>query len=147
MPRVEGFHYYCPQVAGLTDCQKIVNTSAEESTMELLFGLAFSTHLGLSQDYNEIHPHIRLEQDGWIAGSFYNSESTISFYGGHRVEINEFGIEFGLTSGYDDFGAIIPFGRGTYSVNENTKLFIAPAPEKTNGITTLGAAIGTEFNF
>lgn len=115
--------------------------------MELLFGLALSTHLGLSQDYNEIHPHIRLEQDGWIAGSYYNSESILSYYGGHRIEYEEFGLEIGLTTGYDDFGNIVPFVRGTYSVNENTQLFIAPAPEKIDSTTTIGAVVGTEFRF
>jgi hypothetical protein len=115
--------------------------------MELLFGLAFSTHLGLSQDYNEIHPHIRLEQDGWIAGSFYNSGNNVSFYGGHRVEIEEFGIEFGLATGYEEFSVIVPFGRGTYTINDTTQLFLAPAPEINNGTTTFGVVIGTEFNF
>jgi hypothetical protein len=115
--------------------------------MELLFGLALSTHLGLSQEYNEIHPHVRLEKDGWIAGSYYNSESVVSYYSGHRIEYEGFGFELGLTTGYEEFGAIVPFGRGTYDVNENIQLFVAPSAEKTNNETTFGAIIGTEFNF
>jgi hypothetical protein len=115
--------------------------------MEILFGLALSTHLGLTQEYNEIHPHVRLEQDGWIAGSYYNSESTISYYGGHRVEYNQFGFEFGITSGYDYLGTLVPFGRGTYDVNNNTQLFVAPAPERIDETINMGVVIGTEFRF
>lgn len=123
--------------------------------MDILFGLALSTHLGLSNEYNEIHPHVRLQQDQFIAGAFYNSESKLSLYGGTRLETNDFGIEnysnfgleLGLTSGYDDFG-IVPFARGTYSINENTQLFLAPAPEKNSvNEINLGAVFGTEFRF
>lgn len=140
----------------LTDCQKIVNTSAGESTMELLFGLALSTHLGLNNDYNEIHPHLRIENDFWIGGAYYNSDSAVSIYGGTRIEPNilgiegyeNFGLELGLTTGYDDLGKIIPFGRGTYTLNENSTLYLAPAAERNaDESLNFGAVVGTEFRF
>ena len=135
---------------------KTVNTSAEESTMELLFGLALSTHLGLNNDYNEIHPHVRIQDEYWIGGAYYNSDSMVSVYGGTVLELDmlgiegfeKFGLELGLTTGYDDLGTVVLFGRGTYTLNENSILFLAPSPERSaDDSINLGAVVGTEFRF
>lgn len=124
--------------------------------MELLFGLALSTHLGLNNDYNEIHPHVRIQDEYWIGGAYYNSDSAISIYGGTALDFNiigiegfeKFGLELGLTTGYDDLNLVIPFGRGTYTLNENSILFLAPTPERNaDDSINLGAVIGTEFRF
>jgi len=101
-------------------------------------GLAFSLHLGLLSEYNEIHPHIRWKQDNFIAGAYYNSTENISPYAGYRFEHNGLGLEIGAVSGYENLGGIIPYVRGTYK-----NFFIAPAAE---GQRT-GAVIGYEFKF
>ena len=36
--------------------------------------LAISMHVGLTGDYNNIHPHARCQQDSLISGVYYNSE-------------------------------------------------------------------------
>ena len=46
--------------------------------------LALSMHIGLSQDYNQVHPHARCTVDNYITGVFYNSEDNVSAYIGKK---------------------------------------------------------------
>jgi hypothetical protein len=92
----------------------------------------------LQGDYNAIHPHIRLQEQSYITGLYYNSESNISFYAGKRWEYNDFGLEAGAVTGYTA-GDVIPYGRATYK-----NFFVAPALE---GDDTVGAVIGYEFKW
>ena len=55
--------------------------------IELALGL--SLHLGLQNDYNEIHPHIRYIEQGYMAGAYYNSVEDVSTYVGYRFEHEE----------------------------------------------------------
>jgi hypothetical protein len=100
--------------------------------------LAVSLHLGLQGDYNEVHPHIRYNEQNYITGAYYNSESNISFYAGKRWEYNDFGLEAGAVTGYSA-GDVIPYGRATYK-----NFFVAPAVEGDN---TIGTVIGYEFKW
>ena len=103
------------------------------------FALALSLHIGLEGDYNEIHPHIRYNEQNYIAGAYYNSMNRVSFYAGKRWEHNQFGFELGAVTGYDEIMPVAPYARATYN-----NLFIAPAPE--NGKNT-GVVIGYEFKW
>ena len=102
------------------------------------FALALSLHIGLEGDYNEIHPHIRYNNENYIAGVYYNSESNISTYAGKRWEYNDFGVELGAVTGYID-QPLLPYARVTYN-----NFFIAPAHEVDK---TTGAVIGYEFKW
>ena len=104
--------------------------------IELALGL--SLHLGLNDNYNEIHPHIRYSEQGYIAGLYYNSESNVSAYGGYRLEYGDFGLEAGAVTGYSK-ADVMPFGRATYK-----DFFVAPALE---GDDTVGAVFGYEIKF
>ena len=48
----------------------------------IALALGLSMHLGLEGDYNQIHPHVRWEDDGKIAGAYYNSMDRMSLYAG-----------------------------------------------------------------
>ena len=104
--------------------------------IELALGI--SLHLGLNDNYNEIHPHIRYSEQGYIAGVYYNSESNVSTYIGRRWEYNDFGFEAGAVTGYSK-ADVMPFGRATYK-----DFFVAPAGE---GDDTVGAVIGYELKW
>ena len=104
--------------------------------IELALGI--SLHLGLANDYNEIHPHVRYNNQNYIAGVYYNSESNVSTYVGRRWEKGKFGVEAGVVTGYSG-GNVLPYGRATY---EN--FFVAPAIE---GGDTVGTVIGYEFKW
>ena len=58
--------------------------------------LAISMHVGLTGDYNNIHPHARCQQDSLISGVYYNSEENVSAY----VGMTHNGWELGLVTGY-----------------------------------------------
>ena len=104
--------------------------------IELALGI--SLHLGLANDYNEIHPHVRYNNQNYIAGAYYNSESRISTYVGRRWETGKFGFEAGAVTGYPQ-ADVMPFVRGTYD-----NFFVAPALE---GDDTVGAVIGYELKW
>ena len=113
--------------------------------MNILLGLAVSQHLNFQQDYNEIHPHIRLEHDGYIAGAYYNSERETSLYAGYRFEHNSLGLELGAVGGYNNLGPVIPYVRFTYDINDNVVLFTSPAGERINNSLTVGIVTGVEL--
>lgn len=117
--------------------------------MEILYGLALSTHLFLEREYNEVHPTIQIEKDSYIAGAYLNSDMNLSFYSGRKFDFeNGHAIEIGAVSGYNVSGSgFIPFTRYTYSnkEHEQVKYFIAPAPEKRNGKVDIGIVLGMEF--
>jgi len=94
--------------------------------------LALSLHLGLENDYNNIHPHARCIVDNHISGIYYNSENNISLYTGFEHN----GFELGLVTGYSS-NDILPMIR--YKKNN---WFISPAYE-TDG--NYGITIGLEI--
>ena len=112
--------------------------------MDLTFAIAVTAHLGLAGDYNEIHPHVRLEQGYVVAGAYLNSEDKISVYGGLRLEYNSFFAELGVATGYS-YNKVVPYGRIGYDF-EHVTVFVAPAYEYQPK-ETLGAVIGLEYSF
>jgi hypothetical protein len=110
--------------------------------MDLLLGIAVSTHLGLSNDYNQIHPHIRIEQDDFIAGAYYNSVDNISLYAGYEYVMNDkISIEGALVTGYEYDIPIVPMVRGKYKMNDNINAFVSPTMEGD----TVGLVAGIEL--
>ena len=108
-----------------------------ETLLSLSLGL--SLHLGFDDHYNSVHPHIRFEHENFIAGAYYNSLENLSVYAGHRQEINNFGFEAALVTGYKN-GSLTPYIRGTYDVGK-TRIFVAPGIESKN----IGVVFGLEI--
>ena len=98
----------------------------------ITLSMAISMHLGLENNYNNIHPHARCSIDNTIAGVYYNSEDNISTYIGMKYD----NIELGIVTGYSS-NEIVPMIR--YVKNN---FFISPAYE-TNG--NYGITIGIEL--
>jgi hypothetical protein len=114
--------------------------------MDILLGLAFSTHLGLEGNYNEFHPNFRLQTEQYIAGAYYNSEKNISLYVGKEINFDKLGLELGIVSGYDAYDyPVAPMARATYVLSEDHKFFIAPAYEKNSTGDTVGIVFGLDF--
>lgn len=108
--------------------------------MEWIFSVALSLHVGMEADYNAVHPHVRVQQEHFIAGAYYNSMNKISAYGGYRQEYNLFGVEVGAVTGYkwSDKTSVTPYFRVTYD-----DYFMSPVP--LGGDT--GVVIGYEYKF
>jgi len=103
--------------------------------------IALSVHLGLSHDYNGVHPGISCEFDSQIvAGAYYNSDRKISVFAGLRTRPSKSGFwaEIGLATGYEY--PIVPMARAGYR-----SLFVAPAYETST--ESVGIVIGTELKF
>ena len=94
--------------------------------------LAVSTHLGLANNYNDVHPHVRCTIDNWITGAYYNSERNMSYYVGRKIS----NFEIGLVTGYNSYD-VLPMIRYI-----NNGWFVAPAYEKSNNV---GLTVGYEF--
>jgi hypothetical protein len=107
---------------------------------DLSFGLALSLHL-LPGEWNEIHPSVRLEQNGWAIGAYLNSESRISVTAGRTFESGPLWAELGLATGYSY--PVVPFIRAGVQ-KDSVRYFVAP------GATTdgdLGLVLGIEMRF
>ena len=115
--------------------------------MDILYGIALSMHLGMEGDYNSVHPHVRIQQDRFIAGAYYNSEERISPYAGIQYTFDNVFVEGGIAGGYPAFGTVIPYARVGYRLSDNTNIFVAPGGEVRHGEKIIGAVIGVEINF
>lgn len=116
--------------------------------MDLLFGLALSTHLSLAGDYNEIHPHVRLENEHVATGIYYNSIGNTSVYFGlHESLTDKILVEGGVVSGYDSFNPVILYARIVYEVNDTVDMFITPTAENRRNNLNLGIVLGVEMFF
>lgn len=114
--------------------------------MDIVLALALSKHLAIG-DYNDIHPHIRFQDESFIAGAYLNSFSTISPYAGFRFEHYDHGFEVGAVGGYPS-ADIIPYIRYTYDFTEDYRAFVAPVGEVDQYDNFyLGSVIGVEFIF
>jgi hypothetical protein len=114
--------------------------------MSLTLALAFSHHINMQGDYNEVHPSIRYTQDHFIAGAYLNSEGNVSPYVGGRWEFGQFYFEAGAVFGYE-YANVAPYARAGYDVTDNLGVFVAPAYEIWNGEGALGMVAGVEFTF
>lgn len=107
----------------------------------ITLSIAFTIHVGIPLDYNEIHPHIRYTSDNFVAGAYYNSVRRTSAYIGKVYPIDkDTTVEVVLATGY------------MYPVVPNIKLthrnfFIAPMVDSTKGKVNTGVIIGTEIKF
>lgn len=114
--------------------------------MDILFGLAFSTHLGLEGNYNELHPNVRLQTEQYIAGAYYNSDERISLFLGKEYKFDKLGIELGAVTGYEAYDTLlVPMARATYELSEQHKFFVAPAYEKNSTGDNVGIVFGLDF--
>ena len=104
---------------------------------EIILSLALSNHVGFDNNYNEIHPHIRFKTDDNISGAFYNSERTISFYTGKEFTFDNFTLDIGIVSGYQN-NKIAPM----VTIKKNN-FFIMPGVENK----TIGLVVGYEYLF
>ena len=105
----------------------------------LTISLGLSSHIGFDEKYNSVHPHIRYTHEKFITGAYYNSLENLSVYAGHRQEINNFGFEAALVSGYNN-RSLTPYIRGTYDVGK-MRMFIAPGIESKD----IGVVFGLEI--
>ena len=114
--------------------------------MNFLYGLALTAHLGLSADYNSLHPHIRvLHHNGAISGVYLNSEDRLSTYVGMKFDHNDTFIEVGIVSGYTAVGRPVLYGRAGRYLNNASTVFIAPAVEVIDSDVTKGLVLCIEF--
>lgn len=90
--------------------------------MDVILGLALSTHIGFNNSYNYIHPHIRLQEENLVAGVYYNSIEKISLYIGYEYDYKDFMFEFGTVSGYFKETPVIPYFRMGYK-----DIFVSPS--------------------
>ena len=119
--------------------------------MTVLYGLAMSMHLGLpDNDYNTVHPHIRVQRESLISGVYLNSEDRLSSYIGmqyvYSTKYNVY-LEAGLVSGYT--GVPWPatlYTRVSKQLSKHKSLFAAPgAYVDSSTKVDIGIVIGIEM--
>jgi hypothetical protein len=99
--------------------------------------IALSLHLGLEAGYNAIHPALWLEQEGWKAGGYLNSNEEVSMFALRRFGGKRW-IEAGVVSGYH-----VPFlVRAGVDIVDRVSLWAAPALSRDSDV---GAVLGVEM--
>ena len=104
----------------------------------LIFSIAFSTHIGLSGDFANIHPHVQYQlPNAYITGIYHNSDKRAGIYFGKRATYKTLNIEYGLAHGYKNWD-IAPMVKVNYG-----NFFIAPGATKDE----IGIVSGIEVKF
>lgn len=111
----------------------------------LSFALALSWHIGMENNYNEMHTSVRYERNYFIAGAYLNSMDAVSFYSGLRFDKDAAWVEVGAVTGYTV--GLAPMLRVGYDFNETVAVFAAPAIEVREHGYGVGAVIGIEYTF
>lgn len=107
----------------------------------IILSIGMSLHAGFDNNYNNVHPHIRYQNDWLISGVYLNSLDEFSYYGGYRHESGDWGTEIVLATGYNyDIG---PLARITYDLTDNTRVFLNPAAEGER----FGMVLGIELMY
>jgi len=103
----------------------------------LAIGLALSMHVGLANDYNQIHPYATCETDKTITGVYYNSLEKLSLFGAIKYKLtDELLLDVGIVTGY--VYDVVPMARLRYK-----NIFIMPAIEED----TTGLVLGIQVDF
>ena len=105
----------------------------------LLVGLALSLHVGLENNYNQVHPYVMCEKNQIITGAYYNSLDKVSLVLAKEFNLSdELTLDLGIVSGY--VYDVVPMVRLKYK-----NLFLMPALEDDR--TGLVFGYQYEFNF
>ena len=91
----------------------------------------------MSGDFNSVHPTIAYEQDSFVVGVFYNSESQPSVLVGQSHKLKNLEVTAGIVTGYSG-NSILPM----LKINYNS-FFVAPG--YANG--DAGVVVGYEWQF
>lgn len=104
----------------------------------IIFSIAFSTHLGMVGEFNNIHPRITyVTEQNYIAGAFYNSESQPGMFVGKIIDYKSIELEIGLVSGYSQ-AKLVPLVKANYN-----NFFVAPGYANNDA----GLVLGYEVKF
>ena len=105
---------------------------------KLFFSIAMSTHIGLSGDFANLHPHLQYQlSNNYITGVYHNSDKRVSIYIGKRTTYKQLDIEYGLVHGYKqiDLAPMIKVNLGN--------IFVTPAATEDD----VGVVAGFEVKF
>lgn len=104
----------------------------------LAIGLALSMHVGLVNDYNQVHPYAICETDKTITGIYYNSLDNVSLFGAIKYKLtDELLLDVGIVTGY--VYDVVPMARLRYK-----NIFIMPALEDEDQV---GIVVGLDYKF
>lgn len=105
---------------------------------KLILSIAVSTHIGLSDDFANLHPHVQYKlPNNYITGIFHNSDKRESIYFGKQTTYGQFEIEYGLVHGYKRID-IAPMIKVNYK-----SFFVTPAATDDE----VGLVTGYEVKF
>lgn len=112
--------------------------------MDITMGVSVTHHFDFEEEYNDIHPHVRVEHNNFVSGVYLNSESTVSLYAGYQFEHEDLFVDIGLVTGYSDVD-VQPYVRAGYEINDNIDFFVAPGYEPA--YDNIGIVAGLDFHF
>ena len=105
----------------------------------LVLGLALSMHVGLENNYNQVHPYVMCEQNQVTTGIYHNSLDIISVVLAKEFDLtDDLTLDVGIVSGY--VYDVVPM-----IILKYKNLFLMPALEDDR--TGLVFGYQYEFNF
>jgi len=114
------------------------------TALTLTFGLAFTDHVGLDGDYNEINPNVELSYDRFSLGVYKNSFGDPSFYVGYTVYQGWMDVDVGFVTGYSR--EVMPYIKLEKQIADNVSLFAIPAWSGNSG-SNVGISVGINFTW
>ena len=111
---------------------------------EIILSMVLTTHVGMSEHYNNIHPTISFKRENVVMGAMKNSLGRLSIFAGHSSN-NEFGeVNVGVASGY--YYDLVPFVVFKKPLSSKVNLVFNPAIEMVdNRRKGIGMVLGIEI--
>tara|TARA_B110000858_G_scaffold159207_1_gene182725 strand:+ start:2893 stop:3216 length:324 start_codon:yes stop_codon:yes gene_type:complete len=102
----------------------------------LVLGIALSMHVGLQDNYNQVHPYLMCEKNQITTGVYYNSLNKVSVVLAKEYDLtDDLKLDVGIVSGY--VYDVVPMVRLKYK-----NLFLMPALEDDR----TGLVFGIQFD-
>lgn len=90
-----------------------------------------------SKGQNNVNPGLYVRNaEGWVAGTYRNSERKQSWYVGRDFEYGRFGLRLGLVTGYR-VAPVAPLAAATVRVSGGFVLAFVPPVDKHSGVVHL----------
>ena len=103
----------------------------------LVLGIALSMHVGLQDNYNQVHPYLMCEKNQITTGVYYNSLDKVSVVLAKEYDLtDDLKLDVGIVSGY--VYDVVPMVRLKYK-----NLFLMPALEDDR----TGLVFGYQYEF
>ena len=109
----------------------------------IVLSMVITSHIGWTGNFNDVHPTIAYERNGYSVGLFRNSLNHTSLFVSKTDKFDGFSVEYGLANNYE--GKVVPMLILRKKLVDNINLMVVPSYNKTT--KQPATVLGVEFRY